>query len=185
MVGPVPAGHDPDAYDRLRRRILWAMPSGLYVVGSSAGEGARRRRNLMTANWCQQVAVEPKTVMVSVDVHAVTCALVAEAGAFSVSLIERQDRSLVRRFVKPVTEVDLDEAGRATVMGGQEVFEAPSGAPVLVRALAWLDCRVIESVTLGSHRVYFGEVADAAWRPDAPADPEVLRMEDTKMSYGG
>ena len=47
IVGPVPAGHDPEEYDKLRRRVLWKMPSGLYVLGSRDGE----RRNLMTLNW--------------------------------------------------------------------------------------------------------------------------------------
>jgi len=46
-VGPLPACADPDEYDRLRRRVLWTMPSGLYVVGSRDGE----RRNGMTLNW--------------------------------------------------------------------------------------------------------------------------------------
>jgi flavin reductase (DIM6/NTAB) family NADH-FMN oxidoreductase RutF len=46
-VGPFPAGADPDEYDRLRRRVLWTMPSGLYIVGSRDGE----RRNGMTLNW--------------------------------------------------------------------------------------------------------------------------------------
>ena len=49
-IGPFPAGvHTPDAqtdYDKRRRRVLWTMPSGLYVVGSRDGE----RRNLMTMN---------------------------------------------------------------------------------------------------------------------------------------
>lgn len=34
-VPPFPEGADPDEYDRLRRRVLWTMPSGLYVVGST------------------------------------------------------------------------------------------------------------------------------------------------------
>lgn len=46
-IGPFPDGVDPVEYDKLRRRILWMMPSGLYVVGSRAGG----RRNLMTLNW--------------------------------------------------------------------------------------------------------------------------------------
>ena len=33
LVGPFPAGHDPEEYDKLRRRVLWKMPSGLYVLG--------------------------------------------------------------------------------------------------------------------------------------------------------
>ena len=51
VVGPYPAGAETDEqrdeYDRLRRRVLWTMPSGLYVAGSRHGE----RRNAMTLNW--------------------------------------------------------------------------------------------------------------------------------------
>ena len=40
-VGPYPTGVETDAqrdeYDRLRRRVLWKMPSGLYVVGLADG----------------------------------------------------------------------------------------------------------------------------------------------------
>jgi hypothetical protein len=46
-VGPFPGGADPEEFDRLRRRVLWKMPSGLYLVGSRLGD----RRNLMTLNW--------------------------------------------------------------------------------------------------------------------------------------
>ena len=47
-IGPFPqqVGDDAqaqDAYDRMRRRVLWSLPYGLYVVGSRSGE----RRNAM------------------------------------------------------------------------------------------------------------------------------------------
>jgi flavin reductase (DIM6/NTAB) family NADH-FMN oxidoreductase RutF len=51
-VGPFPDDVDPDEYDRLRRRVLWSMPSGLHVVGSRAGD----RRNAMTLNWAVTVS---------------------------------------------------------------------------------------------------------------------------------
>jgi flavin reductase (DIM6/NTAB) family NADH-FMN oxidoreductase RutF len=50
-IGPFPDGSDTDEqreeYDKLRRRVLWTLPYGLYVVGSRAGD----RRNFMTLNW--------------------------------------------------------------------------------------------------------------------------------------
>lgn len=50
-IGPYPPGVESDdqkdEYDRLRRRVLWSLPSGLYVVGSRSGI----KRNLMTINW--------------------------------------------------------------------------------------------------------------------------------------
>src|SRR4051794_23268979 len=100
-VGPFPPGTDPVEYDKLRRRLLWTFPSGLYVIGSRDGD----RRNAMTANWCSQVSFEPKLVAVSVEKAAVTHDLVAGGGAFTVNTIDREDRAIVRKFTKPV-EVD-------------------------------------------------------------------------------
>lgn len=167
--------------DRLRRRVLWAMPTGLYVIGSRSG----RRRNLMTANLCVQVAVEPKLVGVSIDVSAVTAALIAEGGCFAVSVLAREDRAVVRRFVKPVPEgeVTLGADGEAVSMMGEEVTVGRTGAPVLARSVAWLDCAVRRRVELGSHDLFVGEVV-AVGGPDGELPP-VLRMEDTRMNYGG
>ena len=124
--GPVPDGHDPDEYDRLRRRVLWSLPTGLFVVGSRSGE----RRNLMTANWVMQVAVTPKLVAVSVERGSVTASLVEEGGGFSVSVLSRSDRALVRRFVKPVEDIVTDEAGVALTMQGTPVRELAGGLPL-------------------------------------------------------
>ena len=100
LVGPFPAGAEPDTYDRLRRRILWRMPAGLYLLGSASGE----RRNLMTHNLAVQVATEPKLLAVAVRVDAVTHQLVHEGRVFSLCFLKREDRALVRGFTKPATE---------------------------------------------------------------------------------
>ncbi|MGH9089739.1 MAG: flavin reductase family protein [Acidimicrobiales bacterium] len=165
--------------DRLRRRVLWSLPTGLYVVGSRDGD----RRNLMTANLVVQVATEPKLVAVAVDAQAVTAGLVAAGGAFAVSVLGRDDRATVRRFVKPVADVDVDARGGAVTMAGEAVTEAVTGAPVLGRAVAWLDCEVRHRLALGSHDLFVGEVV-AVGGPEGDVPP-VLRMEDTRMNYGG
>lgn len=175
LTGPVPQGRDPEEYDRARRRILWSLPIGLYVLGSAAGG----RRNLMTLNWAMQVATEPKLVAVSVEAAAVTHQLVSDGGAFTLNVIAREDRAMVRKFVKP-----LEDDGAPGALGGFEVRVAVTGAPVLACALAWLDCRVRTTLALGSHTVFVGEVVDCGDR-DGEGSEEVLRMEDTRMSYGG
>jgi len=186
VSGPVPPGVDPDAFDRLRRRVLWSMPSGLYVLGSHAGA----RRNLMTVNWATQVSLEPKLVAVSVERTALTHELVAAGGCFTLSMLARTDRALVRRFVKPATDVEVDDDGNGTVQG-EAVRGARRGAPILAAAVAWLECDVVDTVAVGSHSLFVGEVTDCGFGPgDAPAPPpgerlEVLRMEDTRMNYGG
>jgi flavin reductase (DIM6/NTAB) family NADH-FMN oxidoreductase RutF len=182
---PSPEGEDPDAFDRLRRRVLWSMPSGLYVVGTAAGA----ERNLMTANWVTQVALEPKLVAMSVEVGARSYALASEGGAFTVSLVPRGDRAVVRRFVKPVTEIEIDEASGVGTMQGEAVRLTTSGVPVLSGAAAWLECALRRRVELGSHGLFVGEVVDcgfgAAGPPATGERLPVLRIEDTRMNYGG
>ena len=177
-IGPFPAGvetdEQKDAYDRLRRRVLWTMPSGLYVLGSKAGD----RLNLMTLNWATQVSFEPKLVVVSIEKTAVTHEHIAAGGAFALSIIDREDRAIVRRFTKPA---DLD-AGAQT-LNGFAFRTAVTGAPILDQAVAHLDCEVRQTVDCGGHDLFIGEVVDAAF--SKPEDTAVLRMEDTRMNYGG
>jgi flavin reductase (DIM6/NTAB) family NADH-FMN oxidoreductase RutF len=175
LVGPFPEGREHDDYDRQRRRVLWSLPAGLYVLGSAAGG----RRNLMTLNWATQVATDPKLVAVSVEVGAVTHELVTGGGAFSLQLLAREDRAVVRKFVKP-----LDDDGTPDRLAGFEVRTAVTGAPILRTARSWLDCRVQHSLPCGSHTVFVGEVVDCG-EEIGPASEGVLRMEDTRMNYGG
>ena len=162
-----PDGRRPRrAYDRLRRRVLWSMPTGLYVVGSRHGD----RRNLMTANWVMQVATAPKLVAVAVESGSVTRRLIEAGGGFSVSLLPRADRAVVRRFVKPVSDIALDADGGATAVQGEPVHEVADGCPAWPSALGWLACRVLQRSIRGgrrpadgpaSHVLVMGEVVDA------------------------
>lgn len=189
---PAPTDGD-DAADRLRRRVLWAMPTGLFVVGSRAAD----RRNLMTCNWVMQVATSPKLVAVAVESGSLTRQLIEEGGSFSVSLLARSDRGLVRRFVKPVRDVETDGRGVAVRLQGEAVEEVAGGVPRLAAAIAWLACSVrsiadgagaVAGAGPASHVLVVGEVvevgaSDRLGRPDP--DDSVLAMGDTRMNYGG
>jgi flavin reductase (DIM6/NTAB) family NADH-FMN oxidoreductase RutF len=178
-IGPYPSSVEDteeahDAYDRLRRRVLWSLPSGLYLLGSRAGE----RRNLMTINWVTQVSFDPKLVGVGIEKTAVTHELVAEGRVFSLSTIDREDRAIVRKFTKPT---EWDQA--ASTLNGFGVHEATTGAPILSQAVAYLDCEVRQAVEVGNHTFFLGEVVDTGFLKDE--ETPVLRMEDTRMNYGG
>lgn len=175
LIGPFPEGRDHEDYDRVRRRVLWTLPTGLYVLGSEAGG----RRNLMTLSWAMQVASDPKLLAVGVESGAVTHELVRGGGAFALSILAREDRALVRRFGKP-----LEDDGTPGQLAGHEVLTAVTGAPILAVAAAWIDCRVVQTIELGSHSLFIGEVVDCAEHADR-LEGGVLRMEDTRMSYGG
>jgi flavin reductase (DIM6/NTAB) family NADH-FMN oxidoreductase RutF len=178
-IGPFPPGVDDDAardaYDKQRRRVLWKMPSGLYVLGST---DAADRRNGMTINWVTQVTFEPKLVAVSVEQTAFTHELVASSGVFVLNVISQDDRAIVRKFTKPV-DVDLG----AHTLNGFPFHDGVTGAPILDQAVAYVDCEVRHQFDLGDHTLFVGEIVDAAFQADE--DTPVLAMSDTRMNYGG
>ena len=176
-IGPYPPGveteDDKVEYDRLRRRVLWTFPSGLYLVGSRAGV----KRQMMTANWITQVSFDPKLVGVSVERTAFTHELITGGGTFTINTIDREDRTIVRKFTKPV-EVT------GNTMNELPFHDGPvTGAPVLDQAVAFVECEVRTPVDVGDHTLFVGEVVNASFQK--PEDTAVLRMEDTRMNYGG
>lgn len=177
-IGPFPERVDtPEGqadYDKLRRRVLWSLPYGLYVVGSRAGD----RRNLMTLNFATQVSFDPKLVGIGVEQTAVTHELIDAGGSFTLNIIARDDRTIVRKFTKPV-----EHQVAAGTLNEFAFHDGPTGAPVLDQAVAWLDCTVRQAVDCGGHTFFIAEVIDCGFQ--RAEDTPVLRMEDTRMSYGG
>jgi flavin reductase (DIM6/NTAB) family NADH-FMN oxidoreductase RutF len=117
-------------------------------------------------------------VAVSVEKTAVTHELVSSGGVFALSIVDREDRAIVRRFTKPA-ELDAD----ARTLNGFAFRTAVTGAPILDQAVAHLDCEVRQTVDCGGHDLFIGEVVDSAFSKSE--DTPVLRMEDTRMNYGG
>jgi flavin reductase (DIM6/NTAB) family NADH-FMN oxidoreductase RutF len=69
-------------------------------------------------------------------------------------------------------------------LNGKPVREGVTGVPIFEDALAFIECRVWNTVECGTHDLFVGEVVDAGFHGD-PEDRFVARMEDTRMKYGG
>ena len=151
------------------------MPSGLYVLGSRAGE----RRNGMTINWVTQLSFDPKLVGVSVEQDAFTHELVDGGRVFSA-----QPRG--RRTTAPSCASSPSRSTSISpprTLNGFPFHDGATGAPVLDQAVAYLDCEVRQSRELGGHTLFLGEIVDCGFQLDE--DTPVLAMDDTRMNYGG
>jgi len=175
--------------DAVLRRLLWAMPTGLYVLGSTGGPNGPY--NLMTHSLAVQVATTPRVVAVAVERDARTHELVSASGVAALNVLRRDQRAIVRRFVKPVDDIEVGEDGRPVMMAGVDVALTPAGAPFLTSAAGCLELRVTDAVGFASHTLFCGEVTAAAAVGEllagsaAERTAEILRMEDTRMNYGG
>ena len=70
-----------------------------------------------------------------------------------------------------------------TLNGFAYVNGAATGSPVLAQSVAYVECEVRQQVEVGDHTLFLGEIVNAGFLKDE--DTPVLRMEDTKMNYGG
>jgi flavin reductase (DIM6/NTAB) family NADH-FMN oxidoreductase RutF len=124
-----------------------------------------------------QVAMEPVLIAVAVDSHAVTNRLIRQGGSFSVNLWDKDDTRVFVKFSKPATR-DGD------ALNGRPIREGRTGVPIFTEAVAYVECRVVETVELGSHDLFIGEVIDAGFNDDREGTA-VASMGDTRMKYGG
>lgn len=126
------------------RRILGHLPSGVTVVTASDGAPCG-----LTASAVTSVSLEPPLVLVCVDRSADTHACIEQAGAFAVNVLDERAEGLARRFA---------EYERGRKFSGVAYRTETTGAPVLERALAWVDCRVKARYGGGDHSIFLGEV---------------------------
>jgi flavin reductase (DIM6/NTAB) family NADH-FMN oxidoreductase RutF len=159
--------------DELINKVLWKIPNVLCLVGSRAGD----EWNAMTTSWVTQVAMEPVLVAVSVDVGAVTHRLISDGGSFTVNLWDRADTRPFVKFSKPATKA-------GDTLNDRPIRQGVTGAPIFEEAIAYIDCRLHETVALGSHSIFIGEVVDCGFQNQGE-DVPVARVEDTRMKYGG
>lgn len=157
--------------DELINRVTWKIPNALALVGSRSGD----ERNTMTTSWITQLAMEPVLIGVGVDNSSVTRRLITEGGSFSINLWDGDDTKVFRMFSKPAHD-------DGSALNGWPVTTATTGAPIFVGSLAWLDCEVRQSIDLGSHTLFIGELVDAAINDD---EARPASMDDTRMRYGG
>lgn len=157
--------------DELLNRLTWKIPNALALVGSRAGE----ERNAMTTSWITQLSMEPVLIGVGVDNTAVTHRLISEGGSFTVNLWDAENTRVFVKFSKPAAYED-------GTLNGRPIREATTGAPVFEEAIAWIDCEVRQSLDLGTHTLFVGEVVDGAINNN---EARAAAMSDTRMKYGG
>lgn len=142
-----------DVADLFRR-----LTTGVYVIGVAEGE----RRNGFTAAWLTQVSFDPLLLALSVNPGHASYPLLVNGGGFVINVLRRDQLRLAEAFG---TRSGRDE----DKLQGLHWRPAPSGAPILREALAWLDCRLHDRFPAGDHEVVLARpVTGELVAPDAP-----------------
>lgn len=154
-------------------KVMWQIPNALCLIGSRSGD----EWNGMTQSWVTQVSMQPVLVAIAVDATAVTNRLIRGGGAFSVNLWDRADTRVFVKFSKPAVK-------EGDALNGRPIRTGQTGVPIFTEAVAFIECRVVNTVELGSHDLFIGEVVDTGFHEDREGTA-VASMSDTRMKYGG
>jgi flavin reductase (DIM6/NTAB) family NADH-FMN oxidoreductase RutF/DNA-binding GntR family transcriptional regulator len=126
------------------RETIGHFATGVAVITTVA----RGRRFGMTASAVASLSLDPPMLVACINRRAPTCVAVRERGTFAVNILTEDQGALAERFARP----------RRDKFAGVGVEEGATGAPLLVSALARIECRVAEQVTGGSHTVFLADV---------------------------
>jgi flavin reductase (DIM6/NTAB) family NADH-FMN oxidoreductase RutF len=141
---PDPSGASADSF----RAAMRHLAGGVSVITSGKGDN----RNGLTATSVSSLSAEPAALIVCINRNCSMLPLLRDLGVFGVNILAAGHRDIADRF-----------AGRCGVGGadryaGADWIELVTGAPLLVDALAAIDCTVDTIVDWNTHALVIGRV---------------------------
>jgi flavin reductase len=127
-----------------QRRIFGHFATGVTVVSTLAGSETWG----MTANAVTSLSLDPPLILVAVVRDTSTDNYMKASRVFAVSILASDQRDLSTRFSGPGPRDFAD----------LETKTAVTGCPILVDAIGWVDCRVVDILPGGDHEIYVGEI---------------------------
>jgi flavin reductase (DIM6/NTAB) family NADH-FMN oxidoreductase RutF len=144
--------------------FMQTISTGVYVVGVSDG----RRTNAFTASSVVPVSFKPVMVAITVGNEHASRPLLHSGRAFTISVLKRGQLGLASHF-GTVSGRNTDKLAEVRWRPGL------SGAPILVDALAYIECELASLVSAGDHELAVGRVIDGG----VLAQGEPLLYRDT------
>jgi flavin reductase len=128
------------------RTVMRRFPAPVAVLTGADG----REEFGLTVGSLASVSLEPPFVAVAVGKDSARHEPLRNAGAFAVSLLSEEQAHLAQHFARSgVPPVAL--------WIGVETRPGANG-PLIVGALAWLECRTRAEYDAGDHTIFLGEV---------------------------
>jgi flavin reductase (DIM6/NTAB) family NADH-FMN oxidoreductase RutF len=134
-----------------KKIALRMIPYGLYVLTAQDVGGSMAAA---TVNWVTQASFEPPLLVLAVKAGSNIHRLILESGTFTLNILGKGQGSLAFTFFKPVQP----EPGK---LSGEPYHTGKTGAPILDNAPAFLECRLVETLSKGDHSLFVGRW----WKP--------------------
>jgi len=136
----------------MKYKAFHKLSYGLYIIATEL-QGTKYG---YIGNTAFQVTSEPSQIAISSHKKNFTTDKILGSGKFSISVLKKEvNTSLIGEFGF-MSGSDFDKFRNV------ETITSVTGAPIVVdSSVAWFDCKVINSVDVGSHILIIGEVVDS------------------------
>lgn len=131
---------------------LFKISYGLYIVSSGSEESG----NGFISNTVFQVTSEPPRFASCCNKDNHTAGIIQSAGHFSVSVLHLDSTAeLIGKFgYKSGREINK--------MAGMDLLYGETGVPIVLNdAIAYLECKVVQTIDVGTHLIFIGELVQA------------------------
>jgi len=136
----------------MRYKAFHKLSYGLYIIASEF-EGKKAG---YIGNTAFQITSSPAQIAISCHKNNATIGYILKSKVFSISILKKEsETSLIGEFGF-MSSADFDKFKNV------DSITAKSGAPIVLNStIAWFDCKVVNSVDVGSHVLIIGEVLDS------------------------
>ena len=124
---------------------------GLYIIATELNG----KKFGYVGNTAFQITSEPSQILISSHKNNYTTSKILESKKFSISVLKKEvNTSLIGEFGF-MSGADIDKFRNI------ETITSATGAPIIIDStVAWFDCKVVNSIDVGSHILIIGEVSD-------------------------
>ncbi len=141
------------SFDGDLMKAMGRISGGLYVVTASQGKDNEKRQGAMIASWVSQASFNPPGLTIAVAKDRAIESLMQVGDRFVLNVLEEDKyQKLFRQFLKRFPP------GADRFKGIDLIEEAAKGGPVLVDALAYLDCVVDKRLETTDHWITYALV---------------------------
>lgn len=126
---------------------LGNLTHGVYVLATRRGQ----ETSTMTASWVSKACERPPCLTVAVREDRYTHDLILESATFALSVLRDDQVNVATHFSDTSTEYE-------DKLRGVPFGLTPGGSPHLLDCIAYIDCKVLDTVRAGDHTLIVGEV---------------------------
>lgn len=133
------------------RNALGRFATGVTIITTQVGDAVRG----MTCNAFMSISLDPPLVGIAVKHNATMHAYLEEAGRYGVNVLSADQQSLSNHFAGYPQDDPIP-------------FITLADLPMIDRANAHLITKVVQTVSIGDHTLFVGQVEQFDYRDGAP-----------------